>query len=162
MVFVAFQNKYGAQRALQRNGELVSRQLMVGVRLLDARMRSAALQLTDSAASGSTAPVTRQQPHPQPLRAYRIDAASSGSQVVSPLRYGSSMLPRIRCFSQLCVCLPELLQGFVACVRTCRACCHMLTGLHWRKCANISLVSDRRYSRERACPNVFMISAVNE
>ncbi len=34
------QNKYGAQRALQRNGVLVSRELMVGVQLMEPRMRS--------------------------------------------------------------------------------------------------------------------------
>ncbi|EIE26834.1 hypothetical protein COCSUDRAFT_59342 [Coccomyxa subellipsoidea C-169] len=67
-------NKYGAQRALQRNGELVSRQLMVGVQLLDPRMRSAALELTDGASS-SIGPVSL--PRPQPMRPHRIDASAS-------------------------------------------------------------------------------------
>jgi len=71
-----FQNKFGAQRALQRNGELVSRHLMVGVQLLDKRMRSAALELADGATSSGGA-VTLVRPQPQPLRPHRIDASAS-------------------------------------------------------------------------------------
>ena len=78
------QNKYGAQRALQRNGELVSRQLMVGVQLLDTRMRSATMGLTDGASSAA-APLTLAKPQPQPLRPHRIDA--SASQVCAAQTY---------------------------------------------------------------------------
>ncbi|KAK9917004.1 hypothetical protein WJX75_009884 [Coccomyxa subellipsoidea] len=75
-VHIKYANKYGAQRALQRNGELVSRQLMVGVQLLDTRMRSATMGLTDSASSAA-APLTLAKPQPQPLRPHRIDASAS-------------------------------------------------------------------------------------
>jgi hypothetical protein len=82
------QNKYGAQRALQRNGELVSRQLMVGVQPLEGRMRSAALGLTgqqqEAASSSSLAKPTsalpsssQLQPQLQPMRPYRIEAPAS-------------------------------------------------------------------------------------
>ena len=65
------QNKYQAQRALQRNG-MVSGHTMVGVRPLDKRFRSEALSLT----SGEPA-----APPPRsmalPLRPYRVDASSA-------------------------------------------------------------------------------------
>ncbi|BDA40503.1 probable nucleoporin NUP35 at C-terminar half [Coccomyxa sp. Obi] len=75
-VHIKYSNKYGAQRALQRNGELVSRQLMVGVQLLDKRMRSAALEVTDGASSND-ATVALPRPQPQLLRPHRIDASAS-------------------------------------------------------------------------------------
>lgn len=90
------QNKYGAQRALQRNGELVSRQLMVGVQLLDKRMRSAALEITDGASSND-ATIALPRPQPQLLRPHRIDA--SASQVPCPLlAYLNCALPALHQF----------------------------------------------------------------
>ena len=84
------QNKYGAQRALQRNGELVSRQLMVGVQPLEGRMRAAALGLAPggaqqeaSSSGGAARPrltlasSSQLQPQQQPLRPYRIEDATS-------------------------------------------------------------------------------------
>jgi hypothetical protein len=67
---------------LQRNGELVNRQLMVGVQLLDARMRAAALHLTDSATSNASSIIVPRKQQ-QPLRAHRIDKAPA-SQVNLP------------------------------------------------------------------------------
>ena len=91
------QNKYGAQRALQRNGVLVSRELMVGVQLLEPRMRSqigASLPVpspdlpepsTASGAVSSSSALSSQslvhvppKPHvQQQLRPHRIQAASA-------------------------------------------------------------------------------------
>ena len=59
------QNKYGAQRALQRNGELVSRNLMVGVQLLDARMRTAKHTSKTSDSSAATSRLQIQPLRPQ-------------------------------------------------------------------------------------------------
>lgn len=49
---------------------------MVGVQLLDKRMRSAALEVTDGASS-SNATVALPRPQPQLLRPHRIDASAS-------------------------------------------------------------------------------------
>ena len=75
------QNKYQAQRALQRNG-MVSGSTMVGVRALDRRFRGEALAL--SAAEPAPTPPRSVAP---PLRPYRIvDAASAqASTRASPL-----------------------------------------------------------------------------
>ena len=73
------QNKYGAQRALQRNAELVSRQLMVGVQLLDARMRTlahgAAPSASASAGGAAASSALSAQSSAQQLRPHRIQAA---------------------------------------------------------------------------------------
>ena len=73
------QNKYGAQRALQRNAELVSRQLMVGVQLLDARMRTLAHSVAPSASAGgmSASSALSTQSSAQQLRPHRIQPAHS-------------------------------------------------------------------------------------
>lgn len=74
------QNKYGAQRALQRNGELVSRALMVGVQLLEPRMRTPAHALPAPSASGaisSSRALSDQTRTQQQLRPHRIQAAHS-------------------------------------------------------------------------------------
>ena len=89
------QNKYGAQRALQRNGVLVSRELMVGVQLLEPRMRSqlgaslpmpspalhepstALGAISSSSALSSQSHVPPKQHVQQQLRPHRIQAASA-------------------------------------------------------------------------------------
>ena len=91
------QNKYGAQRALQRNGVLVSRELMVGVQLLEPRMRSqlgaslpmpspalsessTALAAISSSSVLSSQSLVHVPPKPQMqqlLRPHRIQAASA-------------------------------------------------------------------------------------
>jgi hypothetical protein len=91
------QNKHGAQRALQRNGVLVSRELMVGVQLLEPRMRSqlgaslpmpspalpepsSALGAMTSASTLSSQSLVHVPPKlhvQQQLRPHRIQAASA-------------------------------------------------------------------------------------
>ena len=69
------QNKYQAQRALQRNGEMLTERLMVGVKRLDVRHRSEAAAL-----EGRELPLalhTEALPVPARLlvpRPYRVDA----------------------------------------------------------------------------------------
>ena len=70
---VQFQNKYAAQRALQRNGEQMSASLIVGVKPLDPRHR---LAIDEYHASGG---MDGGQPHlgrptALPDRPYRIEA----------------------------------------------------------------------------------------
>ena len=75
------QNKYGAQRALQRNGELVSRALMVGVQLLEPRMQTPAHALPAPSSVGGAASSSSALSAPaqvqQQLRPHRIQAAQS-------------------------------------------------------------------------------------
>lgn len=65
---------------------------MVGVQLLDKRMRSAALEVTDGASSND-ATVALPRPQPQLLRPHRIDA--SASQVL-----WRDSLPEVACIIQ--------------------------------------------------------------
>ena len=74
------QNKYGAQRALQRNGELVSRALMVGVQLLEPRMQTPAHALpapSSGGAASSSSALSAPAQVQQQLRPHRIQAAQS-------------------------------------------------------------------------------------
>ena len=67
------QNKYQAQRAMQRNGEMLSGQSMVGVQRLDIRFRPVA----DSLVTGRQDAVLPSTPSAMPIRPYRIDAPRS-------------------------------------------------------------------------------------
>ena len=69
--FGVVQNKYQAQRALQRNGELLASKTMVGVRRLDARHKQAADTVAQSEGS-------RMQSAPAaltPMRKYHVSAS---------------------------------------------------------------------------------------
>ncbi|KAK9801419.1 hypothetical protein WJX73_009566 [Symbiochloris irregularis] len=70
---IHYANKYQAQRALQRNGELLSGRLMVGVRPLDARYQAVA----EALASGAQQPTLPSTPSALPLRSYRVEASKA-------------------------------------------------------------------------------------
>lgn len=64
---IRFQNKYGAQRALLKNGEQLSRTLIIGVKPMDPRHRPEA---SEPGTEGLRQPVL-------PSRSYRVDVAQS-------------------------------------------------------------------------------------
>ncbi|KAG2485223.1 hypothetical protein HYH03_016009 [Edaphochlamys debaryana] len=71
-IHVRFQNKHGAQRALIRNGELLTPSLIVGVKPLDPRHRARVAAL----AEGAEDPAAAYKPRAVPERPYRVEAAS--------------------------------------------------------------------------------------
>lgn len=70
---VQFQNKYAAQRALQRNGEQLTPGLVVGVKPLNARHRRA---IETYSADSSSSPLQLLRPQPVSERPYRVEHAS--------------------------------------------------------------------------------------
>ncbi|KAL6764941.1 hypothetical protein V8C86DRAFT_2466287 [Haematococcus lacustris] len=81
-IHVQFQNKFGAQRALLRNGESLLSSLIVGVKPLDVKHR-AAVEGVD-AAQGSTLQVVR--PPAVLDRPYRLESGAGMQQVPQPSR----------------------------------------------------------------------------
>lgn len=78
---VQYQSKYGAQRALLRNGEQLSGSLIVGVKPLDARHR----QAVEAGGPEAAEAVQLSRAKAVPNRPYRIEAAA-GQQVPQPAR----------------------------------------------------------------------------
>lgn len=68
-VHIHYANKYQAQRAVQRNGDLLNGHLMLGVQRLDARHRAVADGLLPG--QSDALPST---PSALPVRPYRVDA----------------------------------------------------------------------------------------
>lgn len=70
---IQYQNKYGAQRALQRSGEQLTSSLIIGVKQLEPKHR--ALVEAYGAAGGSPGP--RLRPQQGPMRTYHVDVAAA-------------------------------------------------------------------------------------
>ena len=79
----AAQNKYQAQRALQRNGELLASRTMVGVRRLDARHKAATAHVSHAAFSSLAGPASDPS-LANPPRPYHVSAAPSVRPIPSP------------------------------------------------------------------------------
>lgn len=84
---IQFQNKYAAQRALARNGELLTSNLIIGVKALDPRHRRA----IETYAAEPDSPLQMFRPKLVPERPYKIEL-SAGQQVPKP---SSSMLSKV-------------------------------------------------------------------
>ncbi|GFR51327.1 hypothetical protein Agub_g13692 [Astrephomene gubernaculifera] len=80
-IHVQYQNKYGAQRALLRNGEQLNNSLIIGVKPLDPRHRQRVASLQE----GPDSPAQVYRPKPVPERPYRVEAAA-GQRVPQPNR----------------------------------------------------------------------------
>eukprot|EP00877_Chromochloris_zofingiensis_P003266 jgi/Chrzof1/12940/Cz07g13080.t1 len=70
---IQYQTKYGAQRALLKNGEQLTSTLIVGVKPLDAKHR----QLVEKYASASDSPGPRIRAQTTPARPYKVDVAAA-------------------------------------------------------------------------------------
>ncbi|KAG2430575.1 hypothetical protein HXX76_010093 [Chlamydomonas incerta] len=79
---VRYQNKYGAQRALIRNGEQLTPSLIIGVKPLDPRHRAR----VESLAEGPDAAGAAFRPKPVPERPYRVEATVGQARVPQPSR----------------------------------------------------------------------------
>ncbi|MEW5314775.1 MAG: hypothetical protein WDW38_006245 [Sanguina aurantia] len=79
-VHLQYQNKYGAQRALLRQGIKLASHTIIGVKPLDPKDRL----VMEAQASGAPAPLAQQQPqqqqHNTPARPYRVDMAMMTGQ----------------------------------------------------------------------------------
>ncbi|EFJ49707.1 hypothetical protein VOLCADRAFT_59188, partial [Volvox carteri f. nagariensis] len=68
-IHVQYQNKYGAQRALIRNGEQLTSSLIIGVKPLDPRHRQQVASLQE----GPDGPAQAYRPKLVPERPYRVE-----------------------------------------------------------------------------------------
>ena len=105
----AAQNKYQAQRALQRNGELMASRTMVGVRRLDARHKQAADMVAQSEGSRvQSAPAAL-----TPTRPYHVSA----SQLVRwRLPLPPLPLASVHALTLACCCAEDVAAAVAVCV----------------------------------------------